>query len=254
MADEALVADLEALDGVREAVVQDVVDSTNEEVRRRLVAGARSRLVVVADRQTAGRGRRGRTWEDVEGGNVAVSFAVDLPATATLLPLAAAMAVRDTLDGLDLATSIKWPNDVRVVVDDEPRKCAGILVEVVGPVAVVGVGVDLDWRGRPRTDAAVAWTSLAEVLGRPVTRREVVVPLVAHLATWSSLLARRSPLVQSAYRDACDTLGRRVEVHTEQHVLVGRADDLTCTGALVLDVDGREVVVTAGDVVHLRPA
>ncbi len=254
MDDEVLATALGAVEGVTEVVVLAVVDSTNLEVRRRLATGSRAGLVVVADRQTAGRGRRGRTWDDVDGGNVAVSVAVDLPPDASLLPLAAARAVRDTFAGSGLATSVKWPNDVRLVDAGRVGKCAGVLVEVDGPVAVVGIGIDLDWRGVVRTDEVAEWTSLAEVLGRPVTRREVVEPLLGHLMAWCDRLARRSASVLAGYREVCDTVGRRVEVTTERHVLVGRATDLTPTGALVLDVDGREVVVTAGDVVHLRPA
>lgn len=261
-----LATALGALSWVGEVVVHDVVDSTNLDARRRLDAGGRPGLVVVADRQTAGRGRRGRTWEDVDGGNVAVSAVVEIPTGDALVALVAALALRDALGGLGLATSLKWPNDVRVVVDEQPRKCAGILVEahatpalstpaLTGPtVAVVGVGVDLDWRGAPRGGAAGDWTSLAEARGGPVSRDDLVVALLERLGAWLSRLADDPVGVRDAYREACDTLGQRVQVEGDRTVLVGRAVDLTPTGALVLDVDGREHVVTAGDVVHLRPA
>ncbi len=253
-----LAGAIEDVAWVSRAVVLDEVDSTNLEARRRLAVGADTGLVVVAGRQTAGRGRRGRTWQDVAGGNVAVSAVVVLPAAGSLVPLAAALALRTTLEGLGLRTALKWPNDVQVVVDGVSRKCAGILAESVpgGPTVpdrvVVGIGVDLDWRGQARDESSEAWTSVAEALDRDVRAAEVVPALVRHLGDRIDSLAHRSGEVLADYRAACDTLGRRVRVDGESRVLVGRAVDLTDTGALVLDIDGREVVVTAGDVVHLR--
>lgn len=254
-----LAGPIEAVPWVQRAVVLDEVDSTNLEARRRLAAGDGPGLVVVAGRQTAGRGRRGRTWHDVAGGNVAVSAVVALPAVGSLVPLAAALALRTTLRGLGLRTVLKWPNDVQVIADGVARKCAGILAETVfgGPTApdrvVVGIGIDLDWRGQARDDSSGAWTSVAEALDRDVRAAEVVPALLGHLGDRVDHLAHRSGEVLADYRDACDTLGRRVRVEAESSVLVGRAVDVADTGALVLDVDGREVVVTAGDVVHLRP-
>ncbi len=246
--------------GVVDVSVLDDVDSTNLEVRRRLEVGAPpAGLVVIAGRQTAGRGRRGRTWEDVEGGNLALSMATPVPAVATLVPLAAALALSATFDGLGLSTSCKWPNDVRLVVAGRPHKCAGVLCDLVAddagaPTAVViGIGIDVDWRGRDRAGAAVSWTSLAEVMGRDVDPVEVVVPLLTHLGQRLDQLDRRCPDVLDDYRTVCDTIGQRVRVEGEQVERVGRAVDLTADGHLVLDVDGHEQhVVVAGDVVHLH--
>lgn len=236
-----------------------VVDSTNLEARRRLDAGASpSGLVVIAGRQTAGRGRRGRVWEDVEDGNLAVSVAAPLPAASTTVPLAAALALSATFTELGLPTSCKWPNDVRLVVDGRAHKCAGVLCDVVGDDAgvptsvVIGIGIDVDWRGRDRSGDTMGWTSLAEVMGRDVEPVEVVVPLLTHLGGRLDQLARRATDVFDDYRSGCDTLGQRVRVEGERLELVGRAVDLTAEGHLVLDVDGQEHVVTAGDVVHLR--
>lgn len=246
---------------VVDASVLDVVDSTNLEARRRLDAGTPpAGLVVIAGRQTAGRGRRGRTWDDVDGGNVAVSVATPLPAAVASVPLAAALALAATFDDLGLATSCKWPNDVRLVVEGRPRKCAGVLCDVVADnvgaatAVVIGIGIDLDWRGRGRAGTAVAWTSLAEVMGRDVDPADVVVPLLTHLGQRLDQLTLRSSDVVDDYRTVCDTLGQRVRVEGEQVELVGRAVDLTADGHLVLDVDGREHVVVAGDVVHLHDA
>lgn len=246
-----------AVPWVVDASVLSEVDSTNLEVRRRLDAGAPvSGLVVVAGRQTAGRGRRDRTWEDVEDGNLAISVAAPLPAAPGSVPLAAGLAVAATFDDLGLTTSCKWPNDVRVVVDGQPRKCAGILCEVVAEqsAVVIGIGIDVDWRGRRGEGEAAAWTSLAEALDRGVQPIEVVVGLLDHLGERLDQLARRSPAVLDDYRATCDTLGRRVRVEGERAELVGRATDLTPDGHLVVEVDGQEHVVSAGDVVHLRPA
>nr|WP_274388361.1 biotin--[acetyl-CoA-carboxylase] ligase [Salsipaludibacter albus] len=260
--DQQVAQRLGEVDGVHQAVVFAQVDSTNAEARRRIDAGGGPGLVVAADRQTAGRGRRGRSWDDVAGGNLALTVVVALPRRPTLLPLVAALAVRDVLADRAIATSWKWPNDVRAVVDGRPRKCAGILVETAswsggtGPrqVGIVGIGVDVDWRGVERSGDAGAWTSLAEVGGTDVDVGDLAVDLVTALHERLAALARDPDLVRRTAADGCDTLGRRVRVEGERRVLVGRARDLTDDGALVLDVDGTEVVVTAGDVVHLRDA
>lgn len=255
--DATLVARLQDVDGVEAAVVLVEVDSTNAEAGRRIVDGAGPGLVVVAQRQTAGRGRRGRTWDDVAGGNLALSVVVAMPAPATLLPLAAGLALVDVLAARGVTTSLKWPNDVRAVVDGTARKCAGILVETRtsrdgGRLGIIGIGVDVDWRHVARAAGARGWTSVGEALGRPVDVDDLVVDLVGALSRRVAALHRDPQAVRATAAAACDTLGRRVRVEGERAVLVGVARDLAADGALVLDVDGREVTVTAGDVVHLR--
>jgi hypothetical protein len=147
------------------------VTSTNDVALERLRAGEPAGLVVVADAQTAGRGRAGRGWIDaVQGpegpGNLAVTASVPVRSGAVgAVPLAAGLAVADAFRAAARSPTLKWPNDV--LLDD--RKACGILVErhdlPAGSVLLIGCGLDLDWRGVPRDGDAAGWTSLAESLG-----------------------------------------------------------------------------------------
>jgi BirA family transcriptional regulator, biotin operon repressor / biotin---[acetyl-CoA-carboxylase] ligase len=165
----------------------DTVTSTNDLALAAVQEGRALGVVISADRQTAGRGRRGRPWtDDVAGpegpGNLAVSVVVPAPQPhAALTPLAAGLAVAASYRAAGAAPALKWPNDVLL----DERKAAGILVErhaAAGTdVVVIGCGLDLDWRGVSREGEAAAWTSLAESLGTPVDRGEVLAALLTAL-------------------------------------------------------------------------
>jgi BirA family biotin operon repressor/biotin-[acetyl-CoA-carboxylase] ligase len=260
---------LTTLAHVRRVHVADVVDSTNLVVARAAREGAGPGTVAVAQRQTAGRGRRGRSWADVPGGNVALSIGVAMPARgAGRLSLAAALALADVFGDLGLATSLKWPNDVHLVVDGGPRKAAGILLEALPaatpPVVVVGLGVDVDWRGVDRStldagEVAADWTSVAEAReaagsSGDVDRDDLVVALVAAVESRRRQLAEAPDELLADYRTACATVGQRVRVDLGTRRVEGWATDVDASGALVVATDRGHEVVTAGDVVHVRDA
>lgn len=243
------------------------VGSTNDEVAAAARTGASPGLVIVADRQTAGRGRAGRRWEDPPDGRGSVAIsALVAPApgaTATLVPLAAGLAVCDAVAALGLQPRLKWPNDVLLPVAGELRKTAGILVEqheLAGrDLLIVGIGIDLDWRAVARDASSRAWTSLAEGLA------EVAAPTPVHAAAIVAAVlgALDQRLVQvdtaaaellAAYRTASATLGAPVEIlRPDGHRLRGVARDVTGDGALLLEVAGARQEVHVGDVTHLRP-
>lgn len=237
------------------------VDSTNLEVARRVRDGAAAGLVVVADRQTAGRGRHGRGWRDVPGGNLSVSVATGVPATgATLVPLAAGLAAGDACKRAGLTTALKWPNDVLVPgVDGQPRKVGGILADAHdlrpdGPrFLVVGIGLDLDWRGQVREGEAAAWTSIAEEMGHDVDRWEILHDLLRALETWLLDVPDDPTRLLAAYTVRCTTLGRDVRIAAPGGAVVeGRAIEVDPSGGLVVDTAARRRVVMAGDVEHVR--
>lgn len=156
------------------------VDSTNEYLKRQ-GALLPDGTVVVADHQTAGKGRLGRSWQDAPGQSLLASWLLkSLQGDALLLlPLAAGMAVLDALDSLGVqGANLKWPNDIVAQRDGRCRKLAGILCEHrVGQqsFAVCGIGVNLlqpqevfDGRGLP--DAG----SVLGVLGAPLKREELL--------------------------------------------------------------------------------
>lgn len=233
------------------------VGSTNDLVAEQAVAGAPAGLVVVADRQTAGRGRRGRPWEDVEPArSLLCSVLLDAPALgATLVPLATGVAVADAVRRRGVRARLKWPNDVLVPVDGDLRKCAGILVEQHGDRLVVGIGVNVDWRGVPRDPERANWGSVAEAQGGDVDRWDLLADVLRALEAWVRDAAADPVRLLASYRTRCDTLGQQVRVTVPSGELVeGRACGLAADGALQVETATGRVTVAAGDVVHVRPA
>jgi BirA family biotin operon repressor/biotin-[acetyl-CoA-carboxylase] ligase len=202
------------------------VDSTNRMAADLARAGAADGLVVGADHQTAGRGRRGRSWDSRPGGSLLVS--VVLRPVPPLVTLAAGVAAAEACRVVaGVTVRLKWPNDVLAA----GGKVGGILSELVGDAAVVGLGLNLAWAppGAAR-------------LGPDVDRDAVLDAWLAALDAPGDVLAR--------YRRLCSTLGRRVRVEVPGGSVEGVAEDVDGTGRLV--VDGRPVA--AGDVVHLHPS
>jgi BirA family biotin operon repressor/biotin-[acetyl-CoA-carboxylase] ligase len=212
--------------------------------------------VVVTDHQTAGRGRLDRGWETPAGMALTFSAVVDpeLPDRHwPWLPLLAGVAVADAVRRASgLVTSLKWPNDV--LVGD--RKLAGILVERVagasGPVAVVGVGVNVHQTELPVPHA----TSLAlegAALDRADLLQAVLAGISGELAGWRSSGGDPAGL-RASYTAQCGTLGRDVRVELPGgRTTDGRAEDVDPLGRLVVrGADGGTQALSAGDVVHLR--
>lgn len=236
------------------------VGSTNDVALEAVRQGEPAGLVVVADRQLAGRGRAGRPWEDRaspagSAGSLLVTAVVPDPETSgSLVPLAAGVAVADAVRRQGARPRLKWPNDVLL----DGRKTAGVLVErheVAGAhVLLVGMGINTDWRGVARTGEQVEWTSVAEVSGRDVDRADLLVDLLRGLVTWLRSLSGDPLRLLVTYRDACDSIGRDVRVSfPDGDQLTGRAVDLDHDGRLVVDAAQGQVAVNAGDIEHLRP-
>ena len=230
--------------------------STNADLLAAARLGAEPNQVLVADYQSSGRGRRGRTWEASPESSLLFSV-LTRPKLAvrashlvtTALALAAVEACR-TQAGV--RPGLKWPNDL--VVGD--RKLAGVLAEsvVVGErleAVVVGMGLNVRTGAAP-TEAAGTATALEDVCGAVIDRRELLGEILTGFAHWMGRMERASgqAALLAAARHESATLGRQVSVELgDGTVLEGLAQDLDERGALLLE-DGRSVVV--GDVVHLR--
>lgn len=243
------------------------VGSTNDLVRAQARAGHGEGLVIVAEEQTAGRGRMGRGWIAPPGRNLLLSILLRptwLPAgDAFSLTMLAGVALCEAVEGhAALRASLKWPNDlmlpVRTAVGTELRKAAGILSELdVGGErvewAVLGMGVNVNWApsgvidGKNLSEQA---TSVSEVLGAPVDRLGLLRALL--LALDRRYLALRDAghdELFADWRSRLATLGQAVTVRTPTGDLRGVAEDVAASGALLLrDEEGRTHQVLTGDV------
>ncbi|MDQ2757614.1 MAG: biotin--[acetyl-CoA-carboxylase] ligase [Actinomycetota bacterium] len=243
-------------------------DSTNA----RALELARPGLVVVADHQSAGRGRMARAWESPPGASLLLTATLALPAEgAGWLPLLTGLAVQRALRevcGLD--ATLKWPNDVLLSADDD-RKVCGVLCEVGGSggsggsggdprgqVVAVGIGLNVA-QGRDDLPVPTATSlALAGVLADDVDRTDLAAAVLAHLGRAYDALTTGGGAAageRAAYRRACSTLGREVRLHRiSAPDVVGTAVEVDDQGRLLIDVDGVRTAWAAGDVVHVRPA
>ncbi len=239
--------------------VLDEAPSTNAVAIERAQAGAPEGLVVIADHQSAGRGRLDRTWETPP--RSALTFSLLLRPTAPTrswpwLPLLTGYAVDKALKARGFDAGVKWPNDVLI----GERKVAGILVERIdtpdGPAAVVGVGLNTSMTEDelPVPQA----TSLSIESGEESDRTDVFFDVLASIReaydAWQAGGDLNGMRVLESYTKACVTVGQDVRVDLpDGSVLEGRATGIDPTGQLVVATDDGERHVGAGDVVHVRP-
>lgn len=220
-----------------------------------LAAAAPERgLVVVADHQTAGRGRLGRDWVTPRGAALTFSAVVDPVVDDEwwpLVPLVAGYAVARVVRG-----SVKWPNDVLL----QDQKVCGILVERVQvrahggdkPLAVVGIGINVD---QTAEELPVTTASSLAMLGFPWDRTELFGRVLHDLSTWLGVMMAEPTTFVANFRGLCDTLGRDVTVDLpDGSVLAGRAVGIDEHGRLQVETSGGIAAVAAGDVVHVRRA
>lgn len=233
----------------------DRIGSTNAEVARRAADGAAEGLVVIADEQTAGRGRQGRRWRAPPGTSLMLSLLLRPRSSVhrvALLPLVTGLAVAEAVEHLvpGARLALKWPNDLLV----DGRKCAGILVEApaVGTV-VVGIGINVDWRGVERPAELADVGSLSEIGRGPVDRWALLQPLLARVDARYADWCVHPAGVLPEYRQRCATLGAWVRVdQVDGAMLEGTAERVADDGSLVVRTAVGEIEVHAGDVHHLR--
>jgi BirA family biotin operon repressor/biotin-[acetyl-CoA-carboxylase] ligase len=224
--------------------------STNDRARELALGGAPHGTVVVAEYQTAGRGRQGRAWSAPPGRALTLSAVVRRPENEMeLLPLRVAVAVCEACEAtVPVECRIKWPNDVWIM----ERKVAGILIEARPQEgwAVVGIGVNVETpeeelAGELRDTA----TSLRIATGGPVDRDAVLGSLFDRLA---HRLAARHDVVIAAFRERDVLYGRQIAWTQDSRRMSGEARGIDDDGALVVFTEsGEQVRLDAGEV-HLE--
>jgi BirA family transcriptional regulator, biotin operon repressor / biotin---[acetyl-CoA-carboxylase] ligase len=231
------------------------VPSTMDEARTAGRSGAPHGYTVLADEQTAGRGRFGRRWVAPPGSNLTFTVLVrpQLPVLERL-SMVAALAVRD---GVHATTGIepafKWPNDVQI----DGRKLAGILIEAElsgdqPSFALVGIGLNVNQDTHAEAEIAQIAVSLRDLLGRDLAREDLLAAVLRSFESWYD----RAPdaAVCEAWSSRLVTLGQTISVAFAGQVETGVAESVTDTGALCLRrADGSLVVLPAGEVTTRLP-
>ncbi|HEX3694761.1 MAG TPA: biotin--[acetyl-CoA-carboxylase] ligase [Polyangia bacterium] len=248
----------------RQNVVLADCASTNDLAALQARGGAGEGLVIVADRQSGGRGRMGRAWHSPAGENLYFSIllrptrpAVEIPPLTLLAGAALALA----LTTFDMAPRLKWPNDVQLTVTDaaSPRKVAGILTEMATEGAhvahvVVGIGLNVNTREFP-SDLADKATSLVLARAaaggddRPLDRLTVLAAVLAAFEDAYEKFRADGPRAAVALWNPHAALGARCRVRVEGREVDGVSLGIDADGALrVRDDDGRVHHVVSGEV------
>src|SRR6201997_3625409 len=245
--------------GWRQLDVVEQTGSTNADLLARAASGVDvAGAVLIAEHQTAGRGRHGRGWSASPRAQITMSVGVSVVDVPTegwgWLSLATGVAVVDAvvplLDGTGVQAGLKWPNDVLA----NGGKLAGILAEVARPVVVIGLGLNVT-QSPDEVDGPGA-TSLLDLGVPSPDRNRLVCALLRELGrrivAWRG--ARGADWALAAdYRERSLTIGTQVRAHLPgRKELVGTATGIDDQGRLCLETQAGAVVVSAGDVVHLR--
>jgi len=228
------------------------ISSTMDAARELARKGVREGTIVIAEVQAHGRGRLSREWLSPKGG---IYFTLILrpsisPAYAPRINLMASVAVATTIRKLfGLNAELKWPNDVLI----GGRKVCGILAEMDAEMDFVnfvnvGIGINAN-TSIPQFEKTA--TSLKDMLGREISRKEFLNALLVEINRRQALLMEADLLEE--WKKLSGTLNKDVRILSPAEVIVGRAIDIDTTGALIVkEKDGSLKKAMAGDCIHLR--
>lgn len=228
-------------------LVRERAGSTNDELRALAENGAPDGLVLLAQEQTAGRGRRGAAWFAAPGESLAFSILVRPEEPKALWPrlaLATGLAVAEAAEAFGVSAGIKWPNDVWF----SGRKAAGILVEAGRDFVIVGIGLNVNTTGFPAAVANIA-TSLKLETGNDTPRAEVLAGIVGRFAARRTGIGLGFPDLMEGVRERCVLHGRRISLQTAQGPLEGTAAGISDSGELLLRTqEGTRALIQADEV------
>jgi len=233
--------------------VYDSIDSTNASAKTLAAGGATEGTVVIADHQTAGRGRSGRTWLAEPGSSLLFSIIIR-PACSIdkvgLLPYVAAAGIADAVETLTgRKCECKWPNDILM----SGKKCCGILMEssfqnTMLEYVVIGIGLNVNQKIFPQQLGRTA-TSLLLETGKEFDRRAVFCQIMASLES-RYIDAGRGDFdhILKEWKARASIFGKRITLTQASHTIGGIALDLTDDGGLLVETDTTRRVFHAGDV------
>ncbi|UVL39927.1 bifunctional biotin--[acetyl-CoA-carboxylase] ligase/biotin operon repressor BirA [Pseudomonas sp. B21-040] len=231
--------------------VFDSIDSTNAEALRAIERGRAAPLLLLAERQTAGRGRRGRKWVSPFAENIYCSLVLRIEGGMRQLEglsLVVGLAVMHTLRALGVSgVGLKWPNDLLA----DQKKIAGILLELVGDPAdvchlVIGVGINVNMQITDEVDQL--WTSMRLESGRVIDRNHLVSELCSQLQAYLARHQRDGfSSIQSEWEQNHLWQGRPVTLIAGTSQIEGEVLGIDSQGALRLKVNGVEKVFSGGE-------
>lgn len=237
----------------RRIVYFEQIGSTNDVARALADAGEPAGTLVIADAQSAGRGRLGRAWRAPACSSLLMSLILRpalLPAHAPRVTMAVALGVGEAIGAATgLPAQLKWPNDLQL----HGKKFAGILAEssIVGAkleYVIVGIGVNVNFDPAQVAAMPVEATTLARELGHALPRVPLAQALLRSIERWYARLCAGDDL-RTEYKNRLATLGQVIRAHTATGIETGRAVDVDENGALIVQrADGSRVHLRAGDV------
>ena len=244
----------------RDIVWLGMVDSTNSFAMELADKGASHGTIVIADRQTKGRGRMGRTWISPSGGNIYMSVILAPPmelAQATLLTIMAGVACcRALRNTTGLPVEIKWPNDLMVA----HKKLGGILTEIKSSgdtilYAVMGIGINVnaELRNFP-PEVRSAATSVRNEMGKTESRAFLMAEILNELDRWHHVFVQKGKeKLLNEWRELTSMMGRPVQVTMGEEIVKGLALDVDDEGMLIVKLpSGTLRRITFGELVVLR--
>ena len=250
------------LDGLSEAVCErvsgfellSVAESTNRIVMEKAVAGAEPGYLCAAEKQTAGRGRRGRVWHSPYGKNLYFSLSWQFSGGAASLEglsLAIGVVVNEVFADMGVSgVQLKWPNDLLF----ENKKLAGILLEMVGDASgvcqvVIGIGINVDMTGVDGEAIDQPWTDLRSIKGQQVSRNDLLAALVEKLIILLSDYEKQGfKAYQRRWLEMDAFAGQAVQLLMGQRVVEGEASGVDESGALQVYVDGQLQLFNGGEI------
>jgi BirA family biotin operon repressor/biotin-[acetyl-CoA-carboxylase] ligase len=237
----------------RNFIYADKVPSTNSELLNQPNYYSNNGTVLLAEKQTSGRGRKNRTWDSAEDMNLTFSVLITnekhFKKNINLINYAASLAVASAIENLyQLRTELKWPNDVLV----DGKKIAGILMESVSQGSkisrlVIGIGLNVNqisFQGK----YSVPPTSLKKEIGHPVDREKTLAEILNIFEKLIELSLKPSNKILKEWKSKCRMIGERITVHIDDTSKQGIFHDIDEKGFLVLRIDDKLETLHTGDV------